>query len=125
MNSEILKARTKRFAIICLKTCKRIPPSLENNVLKIQLSKAGTSVGANYRAACRARSQNEFIAKLQIVTEEADESCYWLEVIREAEVLEDSETLNLLKEAKELNAIFTASLNTAKKNRWNKKNDEK
>ena len=74
MNPDLLKARTKKFAIACLAICKRIPPVPENNVLKIQLSKSGTSVGANYRAACRARSQNEFIAKLSIVNEEADES---------------------------------------------------
>lgn len=77
-------------------------------------------MGANYRAACRARSQNVFIAKLSIVNEEADESCYWLEVITEGEVLTDTVTFNLLKEANELNAIFTASAKTAKMNRWRK-----
>mgnify|MGYP001810359142 CR=1 FL=1 len=125
MNPDLLKARTKKFAINSLKVCKRIPPGFENNVLKVQLSKAGTSVGANYRAACRARSQNEFIAKLSIVNEESDESCYWLEVITEGEVLTDSETFNLLKEANELNAIFTASTKTAKLNRWRKQQGDK
>ncbi|MBK9455111.1 MAG: four helix bundle protein [Bacteroidetes bacterium] len=125
MNPDLLKARTKKFAIACLAICKRIPPVPENNVLKIQLSKSGTSVGANYRAACRARSQNEFIAKLSIVNEEADESCYWLEVITEGEVLADAETFKLLKEANELNAIFTASAKTAKMNRWLKQQGDK
>jgi len=124
VNPELLKARTKKFAIECLKICKQIPPGVENNVLKIQLSKSGTSVGANYRAACRARSQNEFIAKLSIVNEEADESCYWLEVITEGEVLTDTVTFNLLKEANELNAIFTAPAKTAKMNRWRKQNGD-
>ena len=124
MLPDDLKKRIKLFAINTIKLCRRLPSSDENKVIKYQLAKSGTSVGANYRAACRARSQNEFISKLCIVNEEADESCFWLEVITESEILSDVETFKHLKEAKELNAIFTASSNTARKNRNNKSKDE-
>jgi len=124
MSPEYLKTRTKLFAINVLHLCKRIPKTEENNVIKHQLAKSGTSVGANYRAACRARSQNEFISKICIVNEEADESAYWLEIIREAGILNDDSTRLLQKEANELNAIFTAASNTARRNRFENKDDK-
>ncbi len=118
-----LKQRTKVFAIDVLNLCKTIPRTEENNVVKYQLANAGTSVGANYRAACRARSQNEFISKLCIVNEEADESVYWLEILIEAKILFNEHIISILKEANELNAIFTSSSNTARKNRNNKQDN--
>jgi len=86
----------------------------EARVIGNQLLRSGTSIGANYRAACRGRSGPDFVSKLGIVLEEADESLYWLELLREADVA-SAETLDhLIKEANELVAIFVASLNTAR-----------
>lgn len=82
-----------------------------------QLLRCGTSVAANYRAACRARSKAEFIARLGIVTEEADESVLWLELLEDANVLKHEQLKEIVKEAKELVAIFSTSLKTVKSNR--------
>lgn len=82
-----------------------------------QLLRCGTSVGANYRAACRARSKAEFIARLGIVAEEADESVFWLEMIEESKMLNPKLLEQILREARELAAIFSSSLKTAKGNR--------
>ena len=79
--------------------------------------RSATSVGANYRAACRARSQADFISKITIIEEEADESCYWLELICDAELIEKEKLNDIMKEADELTAIFTASGKTAKENK--------
>ena len=95
MSPNELKQRTKLFAINTLKLCKRIPHTDENRVIKQQLSKSSTSVGANYRSACRARSQNDFISKISIVNEEADETAFWLEILIEGEILTDEITRNI------------------------------
>lgn len=83
-------------------------------LIRRQLFRSGTSVGANYRAACRGRSKADFIAKLGVVLEEADESLFWLEILTEAGIVKRETAAPLLKEANELVAIFVASLNTAR-----------
>jgi four helix bundle protein len=81
-----------------------------------QLVRSGTSIGANYRAACRSRSRAEFAAKLGIVAEEADETVYWLELLRDANLLSDGKLSELLREANELTAIFTAGRRSSSRN---------
>lgn len=87
MNSTDFKLRTKDFAKRVVAVCRALPPNRESRLIQRQLFRSGTSVGANYREACRARSAAEFIAKLGIVEAEADETLYWLELIAELELL--------------------------------------
>jgi four helix bundle protein len=94
-----------------------IPHGGIEDVLVRQLAKAATSVGANYRAACRARSKTDFISKITIVEEEADETQYWLELLMDLDLANRKEVAALMEEAKELTAIFTASGKTAKHNK--------
>ena len=114
MTPKELKDRTKRFAVSVIRFCRELPPTLDGRRLGQQLLDAATSVAANYRAACRARSRAEFIAKLGTVLEEADESLFWLELMVDAEVVTPARAERLLKEADELTAIFTTSVKTAK-----------
>ena len=115
MNQEEMKKRTKEFAKRIIRLCRSLPKTREGRLIGDQVFRAGTSVGANYRAACRARSKPEFIAKLGIVLEEADESLYWLEIIAESKILKKTERLNpLIQEATELTAILVSSIKTAK-----------
>lgn len=115
--TEELRDRTKRFAIRIIRLFRALPRSVEAQVIGKQLLRCGTSVAANYRAACRARSKAEFIARLGIVAEEADESVLWLELLEETKVLSHERLVEIAKEAKELAAIFSASQKTAKGNR--------
>ena len=108
-----MKLRTKRFALDVIRLTAEIPKTAEGRAVGNQLVRSGTSVGANYRAACRGKSKADFIAKLGIVEEEADESCYWLEIIIEGELLPEERVEALLKEANELTAIIVASRKTA------------
>ncbi|MGH9509559.1 MAG: four helix bundle protein [Terriglobales bacterium] len=112
-----LKARTKTFAIRIVRLFQALPGRSDAQVLGKQVLRSGKSVAANYRAACRARSKPEFIAKIGVVAEEADETVLWLELLGEAGLLPPRRLEPLLKEAHELTAIFTASQNTARKNR--------
>ena len=114
MDAEELKRRTKTFAIRIIRLVEALPNTSTARVIGNQLLRSGTSVGANYRAACRARSQAEFISKIGVVVEEADESVYWLELLIEAAVLPPTKVQDLLDEANELTAIFVASGRTAK-----------
>jgi four helix bundle protein len=114
--ADELKLRTKTFAINSILFCRTLPRSLETFRLSGQLIDAATSVAANYRASCRARSHNEFIAKLGIVLEEADESELWLSILIALEYCAESAE-PLRKEANELTAIFVASSNTARSRR--------
>jgi len=114
MTSEELKARTKAFALRVIKLVDAMPRSLAAQVIGKQLLRSATSVGANYRAACRAQSHAEFAAKLSIVVEEADETVYWLELLRESSLLKPERLAKILKEANELVAIAVASRKTAK-----------
>ena len=115
MNEIELKARTKTFAKRVLKVMDALPDSPKCRVIAYQLTKAGTSVAANYRAACRARSKAEFIAKLGNVEEEADESDFWLEIIIEDQILPEGLLTDLLKEANEITAIMSSSRISARK----------
>jgi four helix bundle protein len=117
MTSEELKQRTKAFGLSVIKLVDRFPQTRSANVIGNQLVRAATSVGANYRAACRARSKAEFAAKLGIVEEEADESAYWIEMLIEAGMVPQNRVTEMLCEANELVAIVVASLNTVKKTR--------
>ncbi len=109
-----LKARTKSFAVRVIKLFKALPHTPTEQVLGKQLLRAGTSVSANYRAACRARSKAEFVSKIALVAEEADECVHWIELMIEADLFSETKVGALLKEARELSAIFTASYNTAR-----------
>ena len=114
MDDAELKQRTKMFAIRILRLYRALPRKAEANILGKQLLRAGTSIGANYRAACRSRSRAEFLAKLGIVLEESDETVFWLELMLETGVFPSAKLAGLIKEANELTAIFVASLRTAK-----------
>lgn len=109
-----LRDRTQKFAFRVLHLFKKLPKSTEAEVLGKQLLRCGTSVGANYRAVGRCRTKAEFTNKLRIVLEEADESVFWLECIREQKWFRDELTDPIVKEANELVAIFSASLRTAR-----------
>ena len=111
---EELRARTKKFALRVIRLFKNLPRSSEAQILGRQLLRSGTSVGANYRAAGRARSAAEFSAKIGIVLEEADESVFWLECLIETGIVKRELLQDLLKEANELVAIFAASYRTAR-----------
>jgi len=113
MTQEELKNRTKQFALRTLKLSAALPDSPEGKILRNQLGRAGTSVGANYRASCRARSPAEFVAKIGTVIEESDECCFWMELIVDGGFLPVSKVELLLAEANELTAIMTASRKTA------------
>ena len=114
MDKEELKKRTKKFALDTIKLIEDFPKTKTGDVIGRQLLRSATSVGANYRAACRARSQADFISKLGIVEEESDESLFWLELTTEAGLISKDKTSALMSEADELTAIFTASRKTAK-----------
>jgi four helix bundle protein len=104
-----LKRRTKVFGLRVFKLVEALPKNLQGRAIGNQLVRSGTSVGANYRAACRARSRAEFISRLGVVEEEADESAYWMEMIIEAELIRPSLVKPLLTEANEIVAIITSS----------------
>jgi four helix bundle protein len=113
MKEDDLKQRTKRFALSMLDVVDQLPSSLKGATVARQLVRAGTSVGANYRAACRARSKAEFVAKLGTVIEEADESAFWIELALESGLLKGDSIVESLHEANQLVAIMTASRKTA------------
>ena len=113
--SEELRERTKAFAIRIVRLYEALPKAGAAQVMGKQILRCGTSVGANYRAACRARSRAEFISKLGIVVEEADETIYWLELLSDTGNMGAARLEELLKEAHELTAIFTASRSTSRK----------
>lgn len=114
MSKDELKIRYKAFALRVMKMVEALPSGLSADVIAKQVVRCATSVAANYRAACRARSKAEFIAKLGIVEEEADETLFWLEMIEEAELLPTSRLEALKTEANEIVAITVTSIKTAK-----------
>ena len=114
MTKEDLKNRTKKFNIAVIDTCEMLPRSAAGFELAKQLIRSAGSVGANYRAACRAKSASDFIYKIEVVIEEADESMYWLEVLTESNILSAKVTEPLLKEANELVSMFVAAVKTSK-----------
>ena len=116
IQAEELKARTKRFALNAMALVDRLPRTRPNDYLALQFLRAANAVASNYRAACRARSRAEFASKMGIVAEEADESAHWLEMVSERGGVIPPELSKLLAEAHELEAIFSASYGTARRN---------
>ena len=117
MTEKELLERTKKFALRIIKLVNALPNDTAGRAIGNQLIRSGTSVAANYRAACRGRSKAEFIAKLGTVEEEADESCLWMELIIESELMEEKLVTSLLKEAREITAIMAASKMSARGNK--------
>jgi four helix bundle protein len=112
-----LKRRTKAFALRILKLVDALPKTTAGRALASQIVRSGTSVAANYRAACRARSTADFIAKMGIVEEEADETLFWLELLEESELVSATKLAAIKQEANELIAITIASIKTTRRNR--------
>ena len=115
--SEELKKRTKQFAIRIIKLFRALPRTEEARVIGKQMLRSGTSVAANYRAVCRARSKAEFIAKMGVVVEKSDETVLWLELLVDTQIVSGRRMTELLAEANELLAIFAASQHTARMKR--------
>lgn len=114
MDRKILQNRTKQFHIDVIKLCQDLPRNAAGFETAKQVIRSAGSVGANYRATVRAKSKPDFIYKIELVLEEADESMYWLEVMRDAKLKEGQEIERLIREANELTAIFAATDKTAK-----------
>lgn len=114
MNAKLLQNRTKQFHIAVIKLCEDLPRNVAGFAIAKQLIRSAGSVGANYRATSRAKSKADFINKIEIVLEEADESHYWLEVIRDAGLQQGDQVEKLIIEANELTAIFAATDKTIK-----------
>ncbi len=114
MKENDLLKRTKSFALRIIKLVDALPNTAAGRAIGGQLIRSGMSVSANYRAACRGRSKAEFVAKLGIVEEEADECCHWLELIVESQLMEEKLVAPLLREANEITAIMVSSKKTAR-----------
>jgi len=112
-----VEKRTKEFGLRVIELVQGLPKNGVADVLGCQFLRSGTSIGANYRAACRARSRADFVSRICVVEEEADEPAYWLELLVDAKMVSEAEISPLLKEANELTAIFAASGKTAKRNK--------
>lgn len=113
---EDLKLRTKEFAKLIINLFRNLPATEEARMVGRQLFRSGTSVAANYRAACRGKSKADFMAKLSIALEECDETLFWLEMLVETEMMPKERLASLMDETNQLVAIFVASLKTAKQN---------
>ena len=109
-----LEARTRRFAVTIIRLSGRLPKTTEAMVVRNQLTKAGTSVGANYRAACRGRSSADVMARLGVVEEEADETMYWLELLVESGTATEARVKDMMTEANEIVAMTVSSIKTMK-----------
>jgi four helix bundle protein len=120
VDKQELLGRTKIFALRSLRLVDHLPGTMSGRAIGNQLVRSATSVGANYRAACRSRSRAEFAAKLGVVAEEADESVYWLELISQGKLLPEAKVTDLLKEANELTAISTSARRTSSRNQTSK-----
>jgi four helix bundle protein len=117
MDAEEFKSRTKAFAIRVIQLAELLPNGKVFDIISKQLIRSGTSVGANYRAACRARSRAEFVAKIGIVEEEADETIYWLEMLIDHGRIPSDRILPVIAEARQILAMVIASIRTARGNR--------
>ena len=115
MEETYLKERTKRFALSVINLVESLPKGRTADVIGRQLLDAGTSVGANYRAASRARSPADFISKMGIVEEEADETVYWMELLTEAKLVQENDISHLLREANQILAMTVSSIKTARR----------
>jgi four helix bundle protein len=120
-NADGLRARAKEFAVRILRFVRKLPRDPSHDAVAWQLAKSGPSVSANYHSAGRSRSRAEFIARLGVVVDEADESVHWLGVLKETGLAEGAELESLLDEGKQLRAIFLASLATARRNHGGRK----
>jgi len=109
-----MKARTKRLALRIIRLVSSLPNTSVANTLGKQLLRSGTSVGANYRSACRAKSTSDFICKLSIVEEEADESVYWMELLVESEIVAPALLVDLIDETNQIVSIVVAAIKTSK-----------
>ncbi|MEO8148263.1 MAG: four helix bundle protein [Bacteroidia bacterium] len=118
---EAFKQRTKTFALRTIKLFHSLPKTDEARIIGKQLLRSSTSVAANYRAACRARSEAEFHSKISIVVEEADESAFWMELIIEADIMKKERVDSLLKEANEILAVMSKARSTTSKKIYSKK----
>ena len=114
MTAEVMKQRTKAYALRVIRVVQALPRNEVARAVGGQLLRSGTSVGANYRAACRAKSRPDFVHKLKIVEEECDESLYWMEVLVEGEVMPAVRLEALQQEGSEILSIVVASLRTAR-----------
>lgn len=117
MTRDEMKARTRTFALRVIRLVEALPSTRTADTLGRQLLRSGTSVGANYRAACRAMSTADFIHKLGTVEEEADESAYWMELLAESETMSARRLAPLLQECNEITAIVVATIRTTKAKR--------
>jgi four helix bundle protein len=115
MDETLFKKCTKQLALRVIKTVEVLPKNRTADVIGRQLIRSGTSIGANYRAACRGKSTADVIAKLRIVEEEADESAYWMELLIESGLLPEARLSELMKETKEIIAMTVASIRTLQK----------
>lgn len=112
MDEKIFKARTKKLAVAIIKLVEKLPRSLASDIISRQVLRSGTSIGANYRAACRAKSTADMINKMKIVEEESDETQYWLEILVEAGLVPQDQITDLYKETGEILAMTVASIKT-------------
>ena len=117
MNADDFKKRTKAYALRVIRLTEALPENRTSDVLGRQLLRAGTSVGANYRAACRAKSKRDFISKMDTVEEECDESLYWIELLVESGNVKASRVSALFREGEEILRMVVASVNTARRSR--------
>ena len=117
MTHEEMKIRTKQFALRIIKLVQSLPPEFVAQTIGRQLLRSGTSVGANYRASCRAKSTADFIHKLTIVEEEADESLYWMEILIEGNLIKENLLKHLMDEGNQILLIIIASIKTSKEKR--------
>ena len=117
MEKDMLMKRTKKFAVRIIKFANKIPNSKAGRIVEDQLVRCGTSVGSNFRSTKTAKSTRDFIHKLNIVYEEADESQFWLELLVESELMKEAEVADIYDEAKQITAMTVASIKTAKKNK--------
>jgi four helix bundle protein len=114
MNREQFKTRTKQLALRVIRLVQTLPQDLITDVIAKQLLRSGTSIGANYRAACRAKSPADYIHKLKIVEEEGDETLYWLELLVETAIIPEARLTPLMQEVDEIIAMTVTSIKTAK-----------
>ena len=114
MTPQEMKARTKRFALRIIRLVSSLPTTSVANTIGKQLLRSSTSVGANYRSACRAKSTADFICKLSIVEEESDESAYWMELLVESDIVAESLLVDLIDEANQITSIVVAAIKTSK-----------
>ena len=125
MNENQMKKRTKEFAKDIIRLCRRLPGDREGKLIGNQIFRSGTSVAANYRAACRARSTAEFISKLSIVEEEADETLFWLELINEMDIEQGVAIDSLMQENDQIIAIIVSSIKTSRRRKLRKQAQKK